>query len=206
MKPHHSGLCACALVACLPFALASESANKPPIESVRIHPVFPDAFACQNHWEGQLKYTGDALGTDCFVTELVEDEKGRAFSRSFRRDGLRNEDWFSWEQPVLAPFSGKILKVNVNPKTNQPGELGAPPASFIVFQRADGVHVLLAHVKDISVAEGDAVDIGQQVARVGNNGYGRNPHIHIGAWNSDGAPLQIQMDLRAQGKLFETGE
>ena len=43
--------------------------------------------------------------------------------------------------------------------------------------------------------EGDTVRAGQFVARVGNNGYGRSPHIHVGAWKGQ-TPYQIRWDLR----------
>lgn len=205
MKVSSFAIIAMVLVASAQPAVSEAKAEKP-ISSIRIHPVFAEDFACQNHWEGQLKYPGDALGTDCFVTELVEDEEGRAFSRSFTGDGLRNEDWFSWEKDVLAPFDGKVIKININPVTNDPGKLGSPPASFLVFERADGAKTLLAHVKDVTVEEGDIVEAGQAVAKVGNNGYGRNPHIHIGAFSASGEPLQIEIDLRAQGKLNSPSE
>ena len=42
---------------------------------------------------------------------------------------------------------------------------------------------------------------GQVVAKVGNNGYSRHPHIHIGAWKGN-EPLQIRFDLRAMGKQY----
>ena len=47
---------------------------------------------------------------------------------------------------------------------------------------------------------GAALDIaGQVVARVGNNGYGRSPHIHIGAWKGEN-PYQIRWDLRSNAR------
>lgn len=191
-----------------PPAEPETSAKEEPaqeIQSVRIHPVFAEGFACQNHWEGQLAYLGDALGTDCLVTQLVEVAPDRAFSTYFTNDGLKNEDWFSWRKEVLAPFNGTVKRIMINDVTNEPGSLGKPPASFLIFERADGVNVLIAHVREIEVKEGDQVTAGQVVARVGNNGFGRTPHLHLGAWKDD-TPLQIQFDLAAQGRLMRTGD
>lgn len=75
-------------------------------------------------------------------------------------------------------------------------------ASSIIFLRSDGVRVLYAHVKDVNVSEGDSIKAGDVVARVGNNGYSRHPHIHIGAWKGN-TPLQISFDLREMGKQLK---
>lgn len=186
------------------YAQATPSAK--PIETITIHPPFAADYACSEHWEGQLQYAGDALGTDCFVTALVDTPDGGAFSRAFRTDGLANEDWLGWGEPVLAPIDGKIAKIVVNETVNAPGQLGEPPATFVVFERADGAKVLIAHVAKITVKEGNTIKAGQPFAVVGNNGYARNPHVHIGAWDAEG-PLQIRHDLRARGALMkaETG-
>lgn len=180
--------------------VAAAEATEAPIDMLTIHPPFSGAYSCSEHWEGQLPYPGDALGADCHVTELVETADGGAFSRAFAGDGLRNEDWFSYGAALHAPVDGEVVKVHVNPQTNAPGHLGEPPASMIVFRTADGAQVLYAHVAGVKVSEGDRVKAGDIVAVVGNNGYGRNPHVHIGAWNENG-PLQLRHDLRARGRL-----
>ncbi|WP_147302681.1 M23 family metallopeptidase [Thalassotalea euphylliae] len=36
---------------------------------------------------------------------------------------------------------------------------------------------------------------GESIAKVGNNGYSCNPHIHVGAWK-DNLPLQIRFDQK----------
>jgi len=71
--------------------------------------------------------------------------------------------------------------------------------------------VLYGHVREIEVEEGETVRPGEVVAKVGNNGNSRNPHIHIGAWEDDasklgakeGTPLQIQVDLYVEERLGE---
>lgn len=180
-------------------ACAQVSAQTPPpattaqIEAVTLHRLFNEYYACGEHREGELQHLGDALGADCLIQGGLN-EDGNGFVRAYRNDGARNEDWYGWNAEVLAPFDGTIARVNINPAVNEPGQLGNPPASFIMFQRADGMRVLFAHVQDVQVAQGDAVTAGQVVARVGNNGYGRSPHIHVGAWKDETA-YQIRWDL-----------
>ncbi|ANP45874.1 M23 family metallopeptidase [Candidatus Viadribacter manganicus] len=167
-----------------------------PIETVTLHRLFNEYYACGEHVEGELQYMGDALGADCFIQGGLDPNTEGGFVRAYRNDGLRNEDWYGWGAEVLAPFDATIVRININPAVNEPGRLGAPPASFIVFERADGMRVLFAHVQDILIEQGATVVAGQVVAHVGNNGYGRSPHIHVGAWK-DETPYQIRWDLRS---------
>ena len=164
------------------------------IDFVLIHPPFLESYSCSEHWDGQLPYLGDSLGADCTIGKLVEKD-GRLWMRKFRNDGLENEDWYGYGSSVLAPCDCTVVKVRVNPDENPPGQLGKPPASSITFERADKTLILLAHVKDIRVSEGEHVTAGEVVATVGNNGYSRQPHIHIGAWRGEQA-LQIRFDQK----------
>jgi hypothetical protein len=170
-----------------------------PIEVVVIHRLFSGYFTCSEHYAGELPHLGDALGSDCMVLDSLapgEDENGW-FAKLYRTNGKTNEDWYGWGVPVLAPFDGAVEDVHVNPVTNATGTINPKPASRIVFSRADGTHVMFGHVADITVAKGDKVRAGQPVAKVGNNGYGRAPHIHIGAWRGK-QPLQIRFDLHSK--------
>ena len=175
-----------------------------PIEQAAIHPIFTAHYSCSEHWEGQLPYPGDALGADCIVYGGMAADGKSGFMRAFKTDGLTNEDWYGWGEPVLAPFDSTIAKININPVVNKPGQTGKPPASFVVFKHSDGTMVMVGHVAYITVKEGDAVKAGQAFAKVGNNGFGRAPHIHIGAWRGK-TPLQIRFDIRALGKMRQKG-
>jgi hypothetical protein len=182
------------LVLTLATSSASSAVRTPgDIESVLAHPPFASYYVCGEHHQGQLPYLGDDLGTDCMVAELVT-VNDRTWSRTYVGDGMTNEQWFSWNATLHAPCECEVVKIHLNPVENAPGQLGKPPASSIVFKRADGVHILYAHIQEPVVAVGDKVTYGQPVAKVGNNGYGRNPHVHVGAWR-DGKALQLRWDL-----------
>lgn len=190
----------------LPLALAATAlgcttASSAEISSVLVHPIFRETYACSEHWQGNLKGLGDELGTDCWIQRRVE-IKGRTWWRAHANSGFRNEDWYGWGKDVLSPCTCEVVRLNVNPVVNRPGVIGKPPASFIVLKREDGVFFLLAHVEKIRVQVGDKLESGQIVAQVGNNGYCRHPHVHIGAWKGEEA-LQIRFDQVSMGKLFE---
>lgn len=182
-------------------AAAPKNASAPSIEAVVLHPIFDTWFLTNEHYDGQLSELGDALGSDCIVGELVE-VAGRTWLRMHRGDGARNEDWFGWRREVLAPIAGEVLRVHENPTVNEPGVMVPGMASFVLLRGVGGTHVIVAHLGEIRVKEGDRVEAGEPLGLVGNNGNSRHPHIHLGAWR-DGVPLQIRFDLRAMAKLLE---
>ena len=181
------------------LALIQSAQPAPSTASVELSPLYRAPFACIEHPEGQVLTLGDALGSDCMVTGGFE-PGGRGYSSFFRTDGRSNEDWYGWGADVLAPFDGVVERVVANAVDNTPGTLGQPPAAMILFRRADGTNVLYAHVADVTVAAGDAVRAGQVVAKVGNNGISRLPHIHVGAYRG-ATPLQVRWDLRTMARL-----
>lgn len=181
--------------------VTSAVASPDELPSVTAHPIFKQPYTCTEHWLGNLKAPGDALGTDCVIQEMVE-VKGRVWMRAHKGNGSRNTDWYGWGKEVLSPCSCEVVNVRDNPAANQPGKLGKPPAAFVELKRDDGVHFVLAHVTRMAVRPGDKVESGQLIAYVGNNGFSRHPHIHMGAWR-DKEPLQIRFDLAAMGKLFK---
>ncbi|NQZ07181.1 MAG: M23 family metallopeptidase [Algicola sp.] len=163
-------------------------------DSVKIHALHQESFACFEHWDGQFKSLGDALGSDCIIQEFIG-ESDRYFMRSYTSKGFENTDWFGYKKDVLAPCDCTIEKVHINPVTNKPGIMTPGRASSIVFKKPDNTRILLAHVVDVIVREGQKVKAGAKVAKVGNNGYSRSPHIHVAAWK-DKIPLQIQFDQK----------
>lgn len=83
------------LVSCCAQGHASpapeESGPPASIETVTIYPPFSADYACSEHWEGQLKYQGDALGTDCFVSRLVGTPDGGALMKKLEAEGSADD-------------------------------------------------------------------------------------------------------------------
>lgn len=163
-------------------------------DSVKIHAPVAESFTCSEHWDGQFQYPGDALGTDC-VVQAFRKEDGRMFMVSYQGKGYKNEDWFGYGKELLSPCDCRVININVNKITNTPGKMTPGQSSSIIFQKKDGTSILLAHIGKMLVKEGDTVNAGDVVGHIGNNGYSRNPHVHIGAWKGD-EPLQIQFDQK----------
>lgn len=205
--------------ACAPSVRANDPPSLPAgIEAVVIHPPVAPKFQCSEHPLGQEDHAGDALAADCRV---VRDDGGPLgnFPRFYSGDGTRNEDWFSWNEPVLAPFDGVVKLIFRNPVTNEPGTRGESPATAILFERLGvpapaPIQVGYVHLQDLQVEVGDTVRAGELVARIGNNGISWSPHLHVGAMRGDltklmrgeippeeVVPLQVRFDLAAMGRL-----
>jgi len=164
-------------------------------DDVKIHAPHSESFSCTEHWDGQFKSVGDALGTDCVIQEMIT-INARSFMKPFQSNGFNNTDWYGYGKKVLSPCDCEVEKVYLNKIVNQPGIITPGIAGYITFKKTDGTRIDISHVSEVMISEGDKVKSGQIVAKVGNNGYARNPHLHISAWKNN-KPLQIQFDQKS---------
>lgn len=71
--------------------------------------------------------------------------------------------------PIYSPVAGNVLKAG-------------PTSGFgnaIYIEDSDGTVWLFGHMKVMNVSKGDHVLIGDQIAKVGNEGQSTGPHVHI---------------------------
>ena len=171
------------------------------MENIELYPIF-DRFTLYNdHYDGELKAIGDALGRDCMIASF-EKEKPQ-FMRLYKNDGSRNEDWYSWNAKVYAPVSGTIKNIFINEITNVPGIMNPSRASIIHIEAEDHLNIVIAHIQNPTVKIGDSLTEGQVIAYVGNNGYARSPHIHIGAFKNN-IPVSISFDPKKVAVMRST--
>ena len=186
-------------------------------QSVLIHPPIEatgnglDLSTREHTYRSQLRLV-DQLARD-FTLQKVEDD---GIARDYKRGtgGKENEDWYGWRADVLAPFESTVTRV-VEPDTvNTPGTMNrqAQPGLIVFEDEEENITVGYAHIREPEVEKGETVEAGEVVAKVGNNGNSRAPHVHVGAWAGDpdllgaktGAePLQIQVDLYAEERFDE---
>lgn len=98
--------------------------------------------------------------------------------------GSRNEDYWCFGQPLLAPVDGTVAAAVDSFPDIPPQTAGDPthhPAGNHIVIETEGGFVLLAHAQQgsVTVKEGDVVVAGDQIANVGNSGNTSEPHIHI---------------------------
>lgn len=82
---------------------------------------------------------------------------------------------------VLAPLSGKVVKVVDNNDRFGPGPEFRNCLNYITILHADGEYSQMAHLARGStrVQVGDLVNEGQVLAETGNSGRMTEPHLHV---------------------------
>ena len=106
----------------------------------------------------------------------------RAEGRTFKGDSTKLESYFAWDQDILAPGDGVIVKVMNDLPDEEIGSTNtATPEGNSIVLRVGDRYVLLAHLKkgSVRVAVGESVKSGQVLAKCGNSGNASEPHLHI---------------------------
>lgn len=126
-----------------------------------------------------------------------------------RARGLLPEDLAAYEvygKRVVAPCRGEVLATRDGLADQTPPQMddAHPAGNYVaVYCAHERVTVVLAHLENgsLRVGEGEEVDAGQAIARVGNSGNTSEPHLHVHAvrgrerryerllWNGDGCPV-----------------
>lgn len=109
---------------------------------------------------------------------------GGASNRELSRpDPKRVEDFFSWNESVLAPAAGEIVAVVSDLPDNPLGSKDRthPAGNHLVIRQAPDRFLVLAHFRQgsILVTPGDRVVSGQLLGKCGNSGNTDFPHIHL---------------------------
>lgn len=103
--------------------------------------------------------------------------------KSFAGQGGRLEDFYGYGLPVLSPAYGQVWSVVNHVADNAPGTVNVVDnwGNCVVIRLANGLFVLLAHLKPASVAvqPGAWVKPGDLLGLCGNSGRSPQPHIHL---------------------------
>jgi hypothetical protein len=106
---------------------------------------------------------------------------------SHRDDSKRLTSYYAFGKPLLAPADGRITALLDSRLDLAVGDSDRrhPEGNYLVMDIGGGRYVMLGHLKQGSarVEVGDRVQLGQQLAQVGNSGNTSEPHLHIQAQN-----------------------
>ena len=105
------------------------------------------------------------------------------------RDSKRNEDYYSWAQPVFSPLRARVIRTHSSTRDGSPrgGRLGGTPNE--AYLDLDGTAQLrFAHFREgrVDVDAEATVSKGTVLGVVGNSGPSAWPHLHIDLWARSG--------------------
>ncbi|GGA24636.1 M23 family metallopeptidase [Psychrobacillus lasiicapitis] len=100
-----------------------------------------------------------------YAYDLVKIQDGL----SYRKTQMGNNNFYSFDEDVVAPGDGKIVKVVDGLKDNVPGEMDSnnPEGNYIVIEHANKEFSMIAHFKQnsILVKVGEVVREGQLIGK-----------------------------------------
>jgi murein DD-endopeptidase MepM/ murein hydrolase activator NlpD len=157
---------------------------------------------------GRKLWIPDGQPLECLSTTGVGGGFGRAMAKGIPLSngagrGKQKQGYFVWPvagRPNLSsgfgPRWGKMhrgLDFSASPGTQvraartgqvvHVGENGVGPGRsyghYVVIHHGDGLYTLYAHLRDVSVREGDKVATGKKIGEVGSSGRSTGPHLHF---------------------------
>lgn len=108
--------------------------------------------------------------------------------RFFEGDGTRNEQWYGYGEPVLAASAGRVARVIDGIPDGAPRSAAGESFSresvagnVVVVATREGASAVYAHLQpgSIAVKEGDEVQRGAHLGRIGSSGHSLAPHLHF---------------------------
>ena len=175
----------------------------------------------------RLPFNGDWFvlqgGHSVFDNAYMQSEEGR-FSIDFAKlkngrplsgDPSKNESFYCFGEPILAPADGTVVRVENGYVDNPPGTRtqDSPQGNLVIISHGNREFSVVDHLKQnsITVKKGDTVKQGDTIGACGNSGSSPVPHVHFQLRNSVALPppepLPAQFhDYVADGKLVAVGE
>lgn len=131
--------------------------------------------------------------------------------KSHQGNGARNEDYYCYGEPLLAPAEGEVVQVVRGVRDNVPGSMNPYLAlgNAVVVKHRENEYSVFAHLQMGSalVEVGDSVSRGQQIGKCGNSGNSTEPHLHYHLQHSpviqDGLGIKCYFDnvkVRSSGE------
>jgi hypothetical protein len=202
-------------------ARAEVNPQEPPARARLVLPVRDQVIAWSGHDYLSHHRRWDYL--DPRIEKLGFDSNAGRYSYDFvviddagamrNGDPDRNESWFGFGHPVVAPAAGVVVGVMADQPDDRRFDIAAVSADLLVvygnrvlIEHAPGEVSLLAHLRQgsVKVKVGDRVRAGQEIAAMGASGSALMPHLHYqlqttATGRAEGLPAIFHDFVRARG-------
>jgi murein DD-endopeptidase MepM/ murein hydrolase activator NlpD len=149
--------------------------------------------------------------------------------RWFRENVSRNEDWYTYGEPVLAVADGIVTETvdgvpdNIPPEVTTPMTPRTVAGNYILLNIGNSRYAVYGHLKPGSIRfrKGQRVKRGEVLALVGNSGNSTGAHLHFQIANApytiaEGMPftfnayrqlgtIDMQLDKYESGAVWQRG-
>lgn len=146
-----------------------------------------------------------------FASDFVIARDGQTYAG----DPARNESYFCFGEPILAPAAGTVVAAVDGVADNEPGEMNAeqPLGNYVVLEHGDAEFSFLVHLQQgsVTVEPGQTIERGGLLGRCGNSGHSSEAHLHyhlqntVDAGTGEGLPAQFHGYV-AGGQTVSRGE
>jgi hypothetical protein len=103
--------------------------------------------------------------------------------RMFKGREKEVTDFYSYDEPVYAPADGQVTQVVDSVQSDLLGNMDKNNSggNFIIIDIGNEKYVYFGHLKKGSrtVEQGQFVEAGALLGRIGNSGYSTHPHLHL---------------------------
>jgi urea transporter len=137
---------------------------------------FMGAWTVSQGYEGKITHRGDWQHALDFVLKDIDD-------KSYELPGIRPEDYYCFNKPVLAAGDGIVQEVINHVEDNIIGQVNLQQnwGNTIVIKHAEHLFSKVSHLKknSIKVKVGDYVKQNDIIGLCGNSGRSPEPHLHF---------------------------
>jgi murein DD-endopeptidase MepM/ murein hydrolase activator NlpD len=159
--------------------LYSYANNKTRLSQLYYHPIqlpFWGEWMINQGHNGKYTHKGEWSSAYDFI--LLDEEM-----KSYSSDGLRCEDYYCYNKPVLAPADGFVEEIIDQVEDNEIGTMDTRNnwGNTITIRHLPGLYTQLSHLRKgtFKVGKGDQVKCGDVLANCGNSGRSSHPHLHF---------------------------
>jgi murein DD-endopeptidase MepM/ murein hydrolase activator NlpD len=137
---------------------------------------FMGAWTVSQGYEGEITHRGDWQHALDFVLKDIDD-------KSYELPGIKPEDYYCFNKPVLAAGDGIVQEVINHVEDNAIGQVNLQQnwGNTIVIKHAEHLFSKVSHLKknSIKVKVGDYVKQNDIIGLCGNSGRSPEPHLHF---------------------------
>ena len=136
-----------------------------------------------------------------------------AQEKSFKEEPNRIENYYCYNQPILASQKGVVIDIRNNVRDYQKvGDYSVDwktrhiAGNYITIKRDNEEFSFYAHLKrnSMKVKKGDVVKEGQHIANCGNSGNSTEPHLHFQLMNRRNFFLGKSLKIKFENAITQT--